>query len=66
MVMGEDYMETKQNGHEMKDMYNPDTSTLDIHSKVKTILTPSEFCSILTEMRDRYDRRDITRGVVGM
>lgn len=31
--MGEDYMETKQNGHEMKDMYNPDTNTLDIHSK---------------------------------
>lgn len=51
--MGEDFMETQQNGHEMKDMYNPDTSTLDIHSKVKTILTPSEFCSILTEMRDR-------------
>lgn len=185
MVMGEDYMETKQNGHEMKDMYNPDTNTLDIHSKglypsnvlsnlcdngfcfdgivcgsmegflqslkakeldkqrqicsmkghnarkmsvtswqtdqtvwwkgraidrqsdahqqlirrayqalfgqnecfrealmqtrgitlihtigeensFKTILTPSEFCSILTEMRDRYDRRDMTREFVGM
>lgn len=162
--MGEDYMETKQNGHEMKDMYNPDTNTLDIHSKglypsnvlsnlcdngfcfdgivcgsmegflqslkakeldkqrqicsmkghnarkmsvtswqtdqtvwwkgraidrqsdahqqlirrayqalfeqnensFKTILTPSEFCSILTEMRDRYDRRDMTREFVGM
>lgn len=30
----------------------------------KTILTPSEFCSILTEMRDRYDRRDKTQELV--
>lgn len=27
----------------------------------KTILTPSEFCSILTDMRDRYDLRDKTK-----
>lgn len=30
----------------------------------KTILTPSEFCGILTEMRDRYDRRDKTPELV--
>ena len=27
----------------------------------KTILTPSEFCSILTELRDNYDKRDKTQ-----
>lgn len=30
----------------------------------KTILTPSEFCGILTDMRDRYDQRDKTRELV--
>ncbi len=30
------------------------------HNPYKTILTPSEFCGILTELRDRYDVRDKT------
>ena len=29
-------------------------------SPYKTILTPAEFCSILTELRDNYDKRDKT------
>lgn len=33
-------------------------------SAFKTILTPSEFCGILTDMRDRYDQRDKTRELV--
>lgn len=32
MVMQEDYMATKRNGHELKDMYNPETNSLDIRS----------------------------------
>ena len=38
--------------------------TSGVENPFKTILTPSEFCSILTEMRDRYDRRDKTRELV--
>ena len=30
-------------------------------SPYKTILTPSEFCGILTDLRDRYDLRDKTK-----
>ena len=30
-------------------------------SSYKTILTPSEFCGILTDLRDRYDLRDKTK-----
>ena len=30
----------------------------------KTILTPDEFCGILTEMRDNYDKRDMTQELV--
>ena len=30
--MEENYMATTRNGHELKDMYNPDTNTLDIRS----------------------------------
>ena len=32
--------------------------TIGEPSPYKTILTPSEFCSILTDLRDRYDLRD--------
>ena len=28
--MEENYMATTRNGHELKDMYNPETNTLDI------------------------------------
>ena len=30
--MKENYMATTRNGHELKDMYNPETNTLDIRS----------------------------------
>ena len=30
--MEENYMATTRNGHELKDMYNPETNTLDIRS----------------------------------
>lgn len=30
----------------------------------KTILTPAEFCGILTELRDNYDRRDKTQELI--
>jgi hypothetical protein len=30
--MEENYMATSRNGHELKDMYNPETNTLDIRS----------------------------------
>lgn len=30
----------------------------------KTILTPAEFCGILTEMRDNYDSRDKTQELI--
>ena len=32
LVMEEDYMATTRNGHNLKDMYNPETNTLDIRS----------------------------------
>ena len=34
-------------------------------SPYKTILTPAEFCSILTELRDNYDKRDKTLELKG-
>ena len=30
--MEENYMATERNGHELNDMYNPETNTLDIRS----------------------------------
>ena len=30
LKMEENYMATTRNGHELKDMYNPETNTLDI------------------------------------
>lgn len=30
--MEDNYMATTRNGHELKDMYNPETNTLDIRS----------------------------------
>lgn len=44
--MEENYMVTTRNGHELKDMYNPETSTLDIRSKgLYTSNVLSNLCS---------------------
>lgn len=44
--MEENYMATTRNGHELKDMYNPETSTLDIRSKgLYTSNVLSNLCS---------------------
>ena len=50
--MEEDYMDTTRNGHEPKDMYDPETNTLDIHSKG---LYPSNVLSNLCSNAFRFD-----------
>ena len=52
MVMEEDYMATSRNGHELKDMYNPETNTLDIRSNG---LYPSNVLSNLCSNGFRFD-----------
>ena len=50
--MEEDYMATTRNGHELKDMYNPETNTLDIRSNG---LYPSNVLSNLCSNGFRFD-----------
>ena len=50
--MEENYMATTRNGHELKDMYNPDTNTLDIRSNG---LYPSNVLSNLCSNGFRFD-----------
>ena len=50
--MEEDYMDTTRNGHEPKDMYDPETNTLDINSKG---LYPSNVLSNLCSNAFRFD-----------
>lgn len=50
--MEENYMATTRNGHELKDMYNPDTNTLDIRSNG---LYPSNVLSNLCSNGFRLD-----------
>lgn len=50
--MVEDYMATTRNGHELKDMYNPETNTLDIRSNG---LYPSNVLSNLCSNGFRLD-----------
>lgn len=50
--MEEDYMATTRNGHELKDMYNPITNTLDIRSNG---LYPSNVLSNLCSNAFRFD-----------
>lgn len=38
--------------------------SVDEENSYRTILTPTEFCGILTEMRDNYDRRDKTQELI--
>ena len=52
MAMEEDYMETTRNGHDRKDMYNPETNTLDIRSNG---LYPSNVLSNLCSNGFRFD-----------
>lgn len=51
--MEENYMATTRNGHELKDMYNPETSTLDIRSNG---LYPSNVLSNLCSNGFRLER----------
>lgn len=50
--MEDNYMATTRNGHELKDMYNPDTNTLDIRSNG---LYPSNVLSNLCSNGFRLD-----------
>ena len=50
--MEEDYMKTTRNGHDRKDMYNPETNTLDIRSNG---LYPSNVLSNLCSNGFRFD-----------
>ena len=50
--MEENYMATTRNWHELKDMYNPDTNTLDIRSNG---LYPSNVLSNLCSNGFRLD-----------
>lgn len=50
--MEEDYKATKRNGHELKDMYNPETNTLDIRSNG---LYPSNVLSNLCSNGFHFD-----------
>ena len=50
--MEEDYMATTRNGHELKDMYNPVTNTLDIRSNG---LYPSNVLSNLCSNAFSFD-----------
>ena len=50
--MEENYMATTRNGHELKDMYNPETNTLDIRSNG---LYPSNVLSNLCSNGFRLD-----------
>lgn len=50
--MEEDYMATTRNGHELKDMYNPETNTLDIRSNG---LYPSNVLSNMCSNGFRFD-----------
>ena len=50
--MEENYMATTRNGHELKDMYNPETNTLDIRSNG---LYPSKVLSNLCSNGLRLD-----------
>ena len=50
--MEENYMATSRNGHELKDMYNPETNTLDIRSNG---LYPSNVLSNLCSNGFRLD-----------
>ena len=50
--MEENYMATTRNGHELKDMYNPETNTLDIRSNglypaicAATVSASTEWCA---------------------
>ena len=49
--MGENYKATTRNGHELKDMYNPETNTLDIRSNG---LYPSNVLSNLCSNSFRF------------
>lgn len=51
--MEEDYKATTRNGHELKDMYNPETNTLDIRSNG---LYPSNVLSNLCSNVFRFER----------
>ena len=50
--MEENYMATERNGHELKDMYNPETNTLDIRSNG---LYPSNVLSNMCSNGFRFD-----------
>ncbi len=50
--MEEDYKATSRNGHELKDMYNPETNTLDIRSNG---LYPSNVLSNMCSNGFRFD-----------
>ena len=50
--MEENYMATSRNGHDLKDMYNPETNTLDIRSNG---LYPSNVLSNLCSNGFRFD-----------
>ena len=50
--MEDNYMVTTRNGHELKDMYNPETNTLDIRSNG---LYPSNVLSNLCSNGFRLD-----------
>lgn len=50
--MEENYFATSRNGHELKDMYNPETNTLDIRSNG---LYPSNVLSNLCSNRFVFD-----------
>ena len=50
--MEENYMATTRNGHELKDMYNPETNTLDIRSNG---LYPSNVLSNMCSNGFRFD-----------
>ena len=50
--MEEDYMATTRNGHELKDMDNPETNTLDIRSNG---LYPSSVLSNMCSNGFRFD-----------
>ena len=50
--MEDNYMATTRNGHELKDMYNPETNTLDIRSNG---LYPSNVLSNMCSNGFRFD-----------
>ena len=50
--MEDNYMATTRNGHELKDMYNPEANTLDIRSNA---LYPSNVLSNLCSNGFRFD-----------